>query len=133
MLPDTDIDDVKKQRNAEYAKHINDPVLSSLEMDGIRLLYFFVNIYEKAWINSDVTNNFLFIIIFVILTCIWLSRGLFCMTLGTVPHHTWRHTGAIVRYWYIYRVSRDAFRSFSKRYPSYALRKHICGSGLWEW
>jgi hypothetical protein len=37
MLPDTDIDDVKKQRNAEYAKHINDPVLSSLTMEGIRL------------------------------------------------------------------------------------------------
>jgi hypothetical protein len=32
------IDDVKKQRNAEYAKHINDPVLSSLKMEGIRLL-----------------------------------------------------------------------------------------------
>jgi hypothetical protein len=28
MLPDTGIDDVKKKRNAEYAKHINDPVLS---------------------------------------------------------------------------------------------------------
>jgi hypothetical protein len=38
MLPDTGIDDVKKQRNAEYAKHINDPVLSSLKMEGIRLL-----------------------------------------------------------------------------------------------
>jgi hypothetical protein len=38
MLPDTDIDDVKKQKNAEYAKHINDPVLSSLKMEGIRLL-----------------------------------------------------------------------------------------------
>jgi hypothetical protein len=37
MLPDTGIDDVKKQRNAEYAKHINDPVLSSLKMEGIRL------------------------------------------------------------------------------------------------
>jgi hypothetical protein len=34
MLPDTGIDDVKKQRNAEYAKHINDPVLSSLNMEG---------------------------------------------------------------------------------------------------
>jgi hypothetical protein len=33
------IDDVKKQRNAEYAKHINDPVLSSLKMEGIRLLF----------------------------------------------------------------------------------------------
>jgi hypothetical protein len=35
MLPDTGIDDVKKQRNAEYAKHINDPILSSLKMKGI--------------------------------------------------------------------------------------------------
>jgi hypothetical protein len=40
MLPDTGIDDVKKQRNAEYAKHIDDPVLSSLKMEGIRLLFF---------------------------------------------------------------------------------------------
>jgi hypothetical protein len=39
MLPDTGIDDVKKQRNAKYAKHINDPVLSSLKMEGIRLLF----------------------------------------------------------------------------------------------
>jgi hypothetical protein len=39
MLPDTGIDDVKKQRNAEYAKHINDPALSSLKMEGIRLLF----------------------------------------------------------------------------------------------
>jgi hypothetical protein len=39
MLPDTGIDDVKKQKNAEYAKHINDPVLSSLKMEGIRLLF----------------------------------------------------------------------------------------------
>jgi hypothetical protein len=37
MLPDTGIDDVKKQMNAEYAKHINDPVLSSLKMEGTRL------------------------------------------------------------------------------------------------
>jgi hypothetical protein len=44
----------------------------------------------------------------------------------------WRHTGAIVRYWYVYRVPRDAFRSFSERYPSYAISKHICGSGLWK-
>jgi hypothetical protein len=41
MLPDTGIDDVKKQRNAEYAKYINDPVLSSLKMEGIRLLFYF--------------------------------------------------------------------------------------------
>jgi hypothetical protein len=39
MLHDTGIDDVKKQRNAEYAKHINDSVLSSLKMEGIRLLF----------------------------------------------------------------------------------------------
>jgi hypothetical protein len=63
----------------------------------------------------------------VFFTCICLRSGLFRVTLGTVPHHTWRHTGAIVRYWYVYRVSRDAFRSFSKRYPSYALRKHDLG------
>jgi hypothetical protein len=30
----------------------------------------------------------------IVLTCICLRRGLFRMTLGTVPHHTWRHTGA---------------------------------------
>jgi hypothetical protein len=40
VLPDTGINDVKKQRNAEYAKHINDPVLSSLKMEGIRLLFY---------------------------------------------------------------------------------------------
>jgi hypothetical protein len=40
--------------------------------------------------------------------------------------HTWRHTGAIVRYWYVYRVSRDAFRSFLKLYPSYALCYTYC-------
>jgi hypothetical protein len=40
MLPDTGIDDVKNQRNADYAKHINDPVLSSLKMEGIRLLFY---------------------------------------------------------------------------------------------
>jgi hypothetical protein len=39
MLADTGFDDVKKQRNAEYAKHINDPVLSSLKMEGVRLLF----------------------------------------------------------------------------------------------
>jgi hypothetical protein len=39
MLPDTGIDDVKKLRNAEYAKHTNDPILSSLKMEGIRLLF----------------------------------------------------------------------------------------------
>jgi hypothetical protein len=49
MLPDTGIDDVKKQRNVEYAKHINDPVLSSLTMEGIRLLFF--NIYVLNFMN----------------------------------------------------------------------------------
>jgi hypothetical protein len=43
MFPDTGIDDVKKQRIAEYAKHINDPVLSSLKMEGIRLLFLLVH------------------------------------------------------------------------------------------
>jgi hypothetical protein len=45
MLPDTGIDDVKKQRNAEYAKRINDPVLPSLKMEGIRLLFLLVVIF----------------------------------------------------------------------------------------
>jgi hypothetical protein len=44
------------------------------------------------------------------------------------PHISWRHTGAIDRYWYVYHVSLDEFQSFSKRYSSYALRKHMCGS-----
>jgi hypothetical protein len=39
MLSDTGIDAIKKQRNAEYTKHINDPVLSSLKMEGVRLLF----------------------------------------------------------------------------------------------
>jgi hypothetical protein len=39
MLLDTGNDGVKKQRNAEYTKHINDPVLSSLKMESIRLLF----------------------------------------------------------------------------------------------
>jgi hypothetical protein len=39
VLPNTGFDDIKKQRNAEYAKHLNDPVLSSLKMEGIRLLF----------------------------------------------------------------------------------------------
>jgi hypothetical protein len=49
MLPDTGIDDVKKQRNAEYAKHTNDPVLSSLKMEGIRLLFFPWGKTSGAW------------------------------------------------------------------------------------
>jgi hypothetical protein len=69
------------------------------------------------------------------LTCICLSRCFFLCDLGNLASHmshSWHHTGAIVRYWYVYRVSCDAFRSFSKHYPSYALRKHMCGSGLWR-
>jgi hypothetical protein len=41
---------------------------------------------------------------------------------STVP---WHHAGGIDRYWYEYRVSRDAFR-----YPSYALHKHVWERGL---
>jgi hypothetical protein len=50
MLPDTGIDDVKKQRNAEYAIHINDPVLSSLKMEGIRLLFMFF--YQRSLMEA---------------------------------------------------------------------------------
>jgi hypothetical protein len=46
VLPDTGINDVKKQRNAEYAKHINDPVLSSLKMEDIRSLFFITGFYN---------------------------------------------------------------------------------------
>jgi hypothetical protein len=53
MLPDTGIDDVKKQRNAEYAKHINDPVLSSLKMEGISLLFFLIDFRKKSGIISQ--------------------------------------------------------------------------------
>jgi hypothetical protein len=56
MLPDTGIDDVKKQRNAEYAKHINDPVLLSLKMEGIRLLFY---LPADAQVNC-LKNNFKF-------------------------------------------------------------------------
>jgi hypothetical protein len=40
-MADTDIDAVRKQKKAEYDKqrHIHDPVLSSLEMEGIRHFY----------------------------------------------------------------------------------------------
>jgi hypothetical protein len=57
MLPDTGIDDVKKQRNAEYAKHINDPVLSSLKMEGIRLLFFYTNGREFNPYPANVENT----------------------------------------------------------------------------
>jgi hypothetical protein len=52
MLPDTGIDDVKKQRNAEYAIRINDPVLSSLKMEGIRFLLFLIVAYNVEYENS---------------------------------------------------------------------------------
>jgi hypothetical protein len=45
MLPDTGIDDVKKQRNAEYAKHINDPVLSSLKMSLHVVVFLYGSLY----------------------------------------------------------------------------------------
>jgi hypothetical protein len=57
MLLDTGIDDVKKQRNAEYAKNINDPVLSSLKMEGIRLL-FLVGVRKRSSLCPIPTNNF---------------------------------------------------------------------------
>jgi hypothetical protein len=71
------------------------------------------------------------------LTCICLRSRLFRMILVTAqashitaqaPHISWRHTGAIDLYWYVYHVSLDEFRSFSKRYASYVIRKHMCGS-----
>jgi hypothetical protein len=52
MLPDTGIDDVKKQRNAEYAKHINDPVLSSLKMEGVRLLFFPIKTLKPSLVST---------------------------------------------------------------------------------
>jgi hypothetical protein len=48
MLPDTGIDDVKKQRNADYAKHIFDPVRSSLKMEGICLLFGYLGIIHTV-------------------------------------------------------------------------------------
>jgi hypothetical protein len=56
MLPDTGIDDVKKQRNAEYAKHINDLVLSSLKMEGIRLLWGGGGRYEAVRIGLKIVG-----------------------------------------------------------------------------
>jgi hypothetical protein len=56
MLPDTGIDDVKKQRNADYAKHINDPVLSSLKMEGIRLLFLFSFVQHLRKTSSPQTT-----------------------------------------------------------------------------
>jgi hypothetical protein len=56
MLPDTGIDDVKKQRNAEYAKHTNDQVSSSLKMEGIRLLFIPVLLDEGLkGLTSDIS------------------------------------------------------------------------------
>jgi hypothetical protein len=66
MLPDTGIDDFKKQRNDEYAKHINDPVLSSFKMEGIRLLFYFLyyipcySILPNALIVLDENINTLY-------------------------------------------------------------------------
>jgi hypothetical protein len=57
MLPDTGIDDVKKQKNAEYAKHINDPVLSSLKMEGIRLLFTYLTILTKGFPGDSITPS----------------------------------------------------------------------------
>jgi hypothetical protein len=63
MLLDTGIDDVKKQRNAEYAKHINDPVLSSLKMEGIRLLLYELPVktehYAAPHMNTHIIGTIL--------------------------------------------------------------------------
>jgi hypothetical protein len=56
MLPDTGIDDVKKQRNAKYAEHINDPVLSLLKMEGIRLLFLWTYILSLGKTKSKVSE-----------------------------------------------------------------------------
>jgi hypothetical protein len=49
------------------------------------------------------------------------------------PHKFVTSRRDIDHYWYVYHVSLDEFRCFSKRYPSHALRKHMCGSaGLGE-
>jgi hypothetical protein len=74
MLPDTGIDDVKMQRNAEYAKHINDLVLSSLKLEGIRLLSSeqnnYINLSHRFLFKSTafVCCN-LFIFLFFIFCC----------------------------------------------------------------
>jgi hypothetical protein len=69
-----------------------------------------------------------------VLTCVCLIARLFRMTLVTVRHthrtSSWRHARTIDRYWYVYHVSLDEFRCFSKRYPSYALRNHVWERGL---
>jgi hypothetical protein len=71
----------------------------------------------------------------VLLTCICLRRGFFRVTSRTscnirdVTPGTLTATDTCVGY----HVTRfEASRSFSKRYHSYALRKHMCGSGFWE-
>jgi hypothetical protein len=56
MLPDTGIDEVKKQRNAEYAKHVNDLLLSSLKMEGIRLLFLSVDLIYTALQRAHITR-----------------------------------------------------------------------------
>jgi hypothetical protein len=70
MLPDTGIDDVKRQRNAEYAKHINVPVLSSLKMEGIRLLFMHRIVQE---------------VISVLIVLKWLKKV--CVSIDVVGRH----------------------------------------------
>jgi hypothetical protein len=70
-MADTDIDAVKKRNNAERKKkydvyksslrHIHDPVLSSLKMKGIRLLFAaFFSQYHYQSDNSPQTFTHLF-------------------------------------------------------------------------
>jgi hypothetical protein len=45
------------------------------------------------------------------------KAALISCDLGNLAHRTvisWRHSGDIDRYWYVYRIARDAVRSFSK-------------------
>jgi hypothetical protein len=57
-----------------------------------------------------------------ILTCICLSACYFVWPWAPYRIHTWRHSGAIVRYWYVYCVLRDVI--LHTRYVS------TCGSGI---
>jgi hypothetical protein len=59
MFPDTGIDDVNKQGIAEYAIHIKDPVLSSLKMEGIRLLLL-LKAFQTKQVNCSFSTRVVF-------------------------------------------------------------------------
>jgi hypothetical protein len=52
-------------------------------------------------IHAAVVSTCQHTLLMIVLTCICLWSRLFRMTLGVAPYHTWRHTGVIVRYWYV--------------------------------